>query len=484
MILSRETIWLIILGAPLLLAAWFAIFTRWRRGIEFLVLYMPFAGAISLWMAPNPAPLLFKDFLFVIPLYLTFALVSTSDISRARIPPAVVALIAVFAAIVLLQVFNPNIAKPIIGAIGAKVWLFYMPMIFIGGAMVRGVDDVVRLLRLIVAVAVVPATVGLVQFSLANIVGYETAIELFYGAAAEAATQGYSQFDYGAALYRIPSTFTFVAQYGGFCLAMIPAAYALSRLDPSRWWRSFARAVLGLIVVAGLLSGSRGNIVFIPLLLVLIYMADARMSGLLAVVFLLPTFVLAVFWTAGYDLLAIFGISETLMTGYGSGVVLPSIVESVQKFPMGIGTGMNTGPARHAFSLAEQDRFVGYESFYAKAVVELGIPGLLILVALFGTLAYYGLRAHARVRDRRLKSCSAALLAFLVIMMIHSLKGWQVDLDPVNVYFWLYAGILLKLPRIVPEPAHETATPDSTIAARLRRGGGSIRWSSRARPRA
>jgi len=483
-ILTQETIWLIILGAPVLLAAWFAIFTRWRRGIELLVLYMPFAGAIALWMTPNPAPLLFKDFLFVIPLYLAFVLVSTSDIGRARIPPAVVALIGAFAAIVALQVFNPNIIKPMIGAIGAKVWLFYIPMIFVGAAAIRGVDDVVRLLRLIVAVAVVPASVGLIQFSLANIVGYEAAIGLFYGAAAEAATQGYSQFDYGAALYRIPSTFTFVAQYSGFCLSMVPAAYALSRLDPVHWWRNFARLVLALIIVAGLLSGSRGNIVFIPLMLVLIYMTDARLSGLLAAVLLLPTFMLAVFWTAGYDLLAIFGISETLVTGYGSAVVLPSIVDSVQKFPMGIGTGMNTGPARYALNLAEQDRFIGYESLYAKAVVELGIPGLLILVALFGTLAYYGLRAHAGVRDRRLRSCSAALLAFIVIMMVHSLKGWQIDIDPVNVYFWLYAGILLKLPGLATAPAYQATTAGSTIAARLRRGGGSIRWSSRARPRA
>jgi hypothetical protein len=348
----------------------------------------------------------------------------------------------------------------------------------------QGIDDVVRLLRLIVAVSVVPAVVGLIQFSLANTVGYEFAIELFYGAAAEAATQGYSQFDYGAALYRIPSTFTFVAQYSGFCLAMIPAGYALSRIDPRRSWRSFARIALGLIIVAGLLSGSRGNFVFIPLLLVLTYMADARLSGVLAVVFLLPVFILTVLWAAGYDPLAIFGISKTLVSDYGSGLVLPSIVESVQKFPMGIGTGMNTGPSRYALSLPEQDRFVGYESFYAKAIVELGIPGFLILVALFGALAFYSLRAHVRVRDRRLKSCSAAFLAFQATMLVHSLKGWQIDIDPVNVYFWLYAGILLKLPRLAPAAAHEATTAESTIAARLRRGGGNIRWSSRARPRA
>jgi hypothetical protein len=28
---------------------------------------------------------------------------------------------------------------------------------------------------------------------------------------------------------------------------------------------------------------------------------------------------------------------------------------------------------------------------------------------------------------------------------LNSFKGWLIDLDPVNVYFWLFAGMLLKM---------------------------------------
>jgi hypothetical protein len=30
-------------------------------------------------------------------------------------------------------------------------------------------------------------------------------------------------------------------------------------------------------------------------------------------------------------------------------------------------------------------------------------------------------------------------------MALNSFKGWQIDLDPINVYFWVFSGFLLKL---------------------------------------
>jgi hypothetical protein len=44
-----------------------------------------------------------------------------------------------------------------------------------------------------------------------------------------------------------------------------------------------------------------------------------------------------------------------------------------------------------------------------------------------------------------LRPYSAGLLAFLIVTMLNSFKGWMVDLDPVNVYMWLFVGTLLKV---------------------------------------
>ena len=43
------------------------------------------------------------------------------------------------------------------------------------------------------------------------------------------------------------------------------------------------------------------------------------------------------------------------------------------------------------------------------------------------------------------RCCSNAFLAFMIVVALNSFKGWLIDLDPVNVYYWLFAGILLKM---------------------------------------
>ena len=110
-----------------------------------------------------------------------------------------------------------------------------------------------------------------------------------------------------------------------------------------------------------------------------------------------------------------------------------------------MGTGMNTGPARHAFENYDYESFGVIENYYAKAIYELGLIGLVLVLGLFLSVIGQGIIQHIKIKNREVKSCSAALLGFLTVVAATSLKGWQIDIDPINVYFWLFAGILLKL---------------------------------------
>ncbi len=471
-------IWLVILGAPILLAAWFAILVRWRVGLAMLLAYLPVGGAITLWLSPNPAPLLFKDFLFVIPVYLSLGLVHLRELGWARVPVPVTALVLGLSVLALLQMFNPNLSDVMVALVGAKVWLFYLPMLYVGGAALRTQDDLVAMLRLMVAIAVIPFAVGFVQFALASTIGPERAIEAFYGAeAAEGATQGFSTFEYGASLFRIPSTFTFVAQYAMFALAMVAVTYALGRVDPNPGWRVFGRIMMVVAIAAALLSGARGNFVFVPMLIALIYVADLRISGALAALALFPGLILTVLWVTGFDPFVVFGVTHELFNEYGSGLVLHDLIETLQRYPMGQGTGTSTGAARHIMSAVEARQFVAYEGFFAKTIAELGIPGLLILVSLFAAVALYGARAILACRGR-IHSAAAAFGALLVVIELDAFKGFHLDLDPTNVYFWLFAGFLFRLPHLATEPARQRPR------TMFRAATGNIRSSARARPRA
>jgi O-antigen ligase len=143
------------------------------------------------------------------------------------------------------------------------------------------------------------------------------------------------------------------------------------------------------------------------------------------------------------DPAALFDLMSELTTSYADEISHRGLVHAVQTAPLGLGTGMNTGPARYAFD--DPESFIAVENYYAKAVYELGIPGLFVVAAMFLAIITYGYDVHRQIRDKELRSVSAALLAFIITMTINSFKGWLLDLDPINVYFWLFAGLLFKL---------------------------------------
>jgi hypothetical protein len=132
-------------------------------------------------------------------------------------------------------------------------------------------------------------------------------------------------------------------------------------------------------------------------------------------------------------------------------VFVQGFQQAIAMTQLGLGTGSDTNASRYAFSTATT--FTGaagtwYESWYVKALLELGVVGLVVVVALVGTMVVRGLRAHHELRDPRLRAVSAAILAYLIWNAIYGIKGQYIDLDPTNVYFWLLAGIAAKLATI------------------------------------
>lgn len=213
---------------------------------------------------------------------------------------------------------------------------------------------------------------------------------------------------------------------------------------------------LYFVILASFLSGARAAYVFVPILLLLIYLIDRGPVGMMRAAVIIPLLMLTAFHIAGIDPVAMFQMMFRLTTHYSDVIVYRGLVDAVANAPWGLGTGMNTGPARFAFYNPRS--FIAFENYYAKAVYELGIPGLLIVVGLFSTLTVLGYKVHRRLGDPGLRSCSAAILAFIITMALNSFKGWQIDLDPINVYFWLFAGILFKLEYLVPSRKAAVAT--------------------------
>ncbi|MGO1119635.1 hypothetical protein ACTL6U_13050 [Rhodovibrionaceae bacterium A322] len=429
----------------------FISFARWRKGFVYLLWFITIAGGLSLMLRGTGLQLLGplqKDFFFVLPLYMGFLMAGRDMLDRVEVPPVVLALFAGFTLLVILQCANPSVYSPMVAAIGVKVWLLYIPLIYVAGAYLDDKDALVKLMRIMMLTAILPCAIGLFQWFLAGILGLKGAISLFYSeAGAKAATQGFVAFDYGGTFYRIPSTFSFATQYFAFTLTMIVPAMIVMRSDPEAKWRFIGRLVLLLVVAASILSGSRSAFVFVPFLILAILVCDGSIRGSIGAIMLFPPVLIGVVNLAGFDLLNILGQVSKLGAHYGSSIAAGGPLEAMALYPFGVGTGMNTGAARYALGGSTAlTGIVTFESYYAKAIVELGFLGLIFIAGIFAVLLLNGVGLRQRLRDPYLRGVAGAMIAFIGLIAVNSTKGWVLDIDPVNVYFWVFVGILFRLP--------------------------------------
>jgi hypothetical protein len=198
-------------------------------------------------------------------------------------------------------------------------------------------------------------------------------------------------------------------------------------------------------IVATFVSGERAAFVFTPMSIALIFLLDRGIAGFVRGIgggILIAWAVLA--GVFGIALWEMYGLVGGLFTTYASEVAYGGLVQALKLAPLGMGTGTDTSAARYA--LDDPNSFFGIENYYAKALYELGLPGLIIVAGLFATAILAGLRVRAEMRSPPLRCWASALVAFFLIMFLNCFKGFVVDLDPVNIYYWVFFGLLVKLP--------------------------------------
>jgi hypothetical protein len=205
-------------------------------------------------------------------------------------------------------------------------------------------------------------------------------------------------------------------------------------------------------IVAGFTSGARGNLILIPAAIMLIYFFRFRLKGGIQVVLGLIVAGGVVFNLIGIDADQAYGTVGTLGASYGEDIVIGGLADAIAVGgALGRGTGTNTGPARHAFdSAAEAYAEDGYtiENFLAKTVAELGLIGLVGLFILVGVLTAHLLKGQFACRQPRLKDCAATITALLVFAIATSVKGYALETEPLNFYFYLFIGFGFAIPHV------------------------------------
>lgn len=450
------------------------VLANWRHGLFLFLLWVVAEDLPRKWLGNSMAVYFGKDVLAGV-IYLALFFEWMKGQARSFRPPFLAPLL-LFLGVVFVQIFNPNSPSVFYGFLGMKLYLYYMPLMFVGYSMAVTEADLRRLFRFAIGLAVVVAVLGVTQ----GVVGLdflnppEMAPELErLGRLTRVAPVSREVVSRPSAVFVSDGRFaTYVLM-----LLILSVGYAAYEYIVQGRWRRWAAAGAGVLFVAAFMTGSRGAAVYsvasvLALGAAALWGAPFRWRGRerirrgisrLLVALVLALLVALVLFPDAMG--ARWAFYWETMSPTSPGYELArrvrdypwdNLVKAFQD-PNWVG-GYGTGTASlgreyvHRY-LAVPKLNIGTENGYGTLVLEMGIAGL--LAWLFWTIAatVAAWRVVRRLRGTHLFPLAAAIFWFLFLLLWPFTYGGMQPYQNfiLNAHFWLLAGVLFRLPGLAAE---------------------------------
>jgi hypothetical protein len=340
------------------------------------------------------------------------------------------------------------------GILGLKVLLGYIPLIFCTNYLIRDKKRLLLLGRILVLLAIVCCALALVQYWMlktGRCVGTRemAGIDLFKPNLDAKCLVG------GAVLYspqqgqiRLPGTFVSPWHWSWFLVANAAICFATSFSDTSFFWRTTGLVGMGMVFVNAVICGQRLALALVPAVIIVLLILTGQVAnlkrfipagiGLVLVLFLAFSFINPDFVQQRIDS---FVNRWNQAPPYAFIQTQFNFALDQQRGILGRGVGKATNSTRvfGPVSLVE--------TFHPKLLFEMGFPGLIAFMIFITHLTVLCFKSYRSVKDRALRSFGSSFWVFLLI--IGYFPYWYpLDTDPVAVYYWLFAGVILKLPDI------------------------------------
>lgn len=465
-----------------------AILRSWRSGFYFFLIWLMFEDLVRKYMGNNLALFFGKDILLAF-VYIAFYVKVRRGQEKTFRPPFMFFL-SLFMWLAVLQVFNPNSPSIWYGLLGLKVYFYYVPLMFIGYALIHNDDDLRKFLARNALLAGVVSVLGIIQAIVGNSFLNPKIL------APELADLGdltKSTPISGQVFSLPPSVFVSSGRYAdylivAFILAVGAAAYLLLY---TRQNRKLILSVVGLIAVATLLSGSRTALVGVvasAIVLSVAYVwaapwrqrqgdrvvkairrsAIAATLALVALVFLFPK--------QAAPRIAFF--SETLSpnsaTYEGSARGWSYPIGELEKvfeetyWVWGKGTGTASLGGQYVARLTGVRAFTAPEEGYAQMITEMGILAPSLWIVWVTSLIYSSWKVARRLRGTRFFPIAMAAVWYAFFLLgpqtYITIAHYQNYIC--NAYLWLLIGVLFRLPSLLAGPSlPPTAAPALTTSS-------------------
>jgi len=460
-----------------------------RHALWAFLIYLPIGGTITYVIGNSPLLQLAKDGFYIPALIGVIQYCQRERLPiltpKPLVPPLAILLMLSILTLLFVngvQQFSSGGEQPILmGILGLKVLMGYIPLVVCAYYLIRDRKDLLFLTRLILVMVLVCCGLAFIQYLLLK-TGRCEGTSGFSGEDLFKATLEARCFVGGALLYspqqgqiRLPGTFVAPWQWGWFLISSGFLTFAAAFNDPQARWRLLGLTSMASVFVMAVLSGQRIALALVPITFVLLLILTGQVIYLKK---FLPT---AVGLSALLGIAAVQNpevLQERINSFQGRWNASPPHLfiynqfkwaSNTQEGLLGKGLGRATNSAR-TFGDTEL-----IETYYPKLLYEIGPFGVLAFLVVVTALTYLTFKAYRSVRDDGLRSYGASFWVF-VLFISYNTYYYPLDVDPVAVYYWFFAGVILKLPEIERQERLEAAakakdTPISKKRRRLKRSG-------------
>jgi hypothetical protein len=456
-----------------------------RYALWAFLIYLPFGGTITYVIGNSSLLQLAKDGFYVPALIGVIQYCRREHlpvlIPKPLMPPLGVLLTMCLLTLVFIngaqQLGSHGSDQPIsMGILGLKVLLGYIPLVVCAYYLIRNRQDLLFLTRLTVVLVLTCCGLAFIQYLMLK-TGRCIGTSDLSGSSLFRASLNARCFVGGSLLYspevgqiRLPGTFVAPWQWGWFLISSAFLTFASAFNDPQARWRLLGLISMASVFIMSVLSGQRVALALVP-----------------------ATFVLLLVLTG-----QVIYLKKFLPTAFGLGLLLgvaalrnPQILQErvdsftsrwnasppqafisaqfqwaidAQKGLLGQGLGRATNSAR----VFGETQLI--ETYYPKVLYEIGPFGLLAFLAVVILLTYLTFRAYRSIRDNGLRSYAASFWVFVLFITLNTYY-YPLDVDPVAVYYWFFAGVILKLPEIERQERLQAAlqTQNTELSKKRRR---------------
>ncbi|MGB5596880.1 MAG: hormogonium polysaccharide biosynthesis protein HpsL [Crocosphaera sp.] len=343
------------------------------------------------------------------------------------------------------------------GLLGLKVLLGYVPLIFCAYYLIQDKKKLLFLGRLLVVLAIICCLLGLIQYWMLKTgrcqgTDHLSADQLFK------ATLEYKCLVGGSLVYspsqgqiRLPGTFVSPWHWSWFLIANSAICFSVAFSDTAFFWRNCGLVGMGLVFVNAVICGQRIALAVVPVIIIILLVLTGKIAdfkrfipiavGLSAVLFILFSFLNPDF------------IQERVDSFVDRWNASPPylFIQDQFKFALdntqgilgrGLGAGTNSTRIFGDVSLVE--------TYHPKLLFEIGYLGLAAFMIFVTHLCFLTFQSYRSLKDKCLRDFASSFWVFLLIISYFP-YWYPLDTDPVAVYYWFFAGVILRMPLIDKE---------------------------------